>query len=465
MNKKIILKEIKNKIDQLAENQLAESRTVFLFGVNPYTEYIYNYLYEHKISLYAVLDNASELQGKQIGDIEIISPEKVVDFHYKEVLILIASQHIDAMKEQLKTIFGGKMPMIYSLFDFVRYNKQLENRKMYWLEENYQQELQILMQGKRVYERLMDNHVKLVISPTVSIGDNFLWTLTFDAYKQRTSMNTYRIVVCSQGAYHAVALSEKEDRIVLIEFSDMDALVKYVTLMGEERLDCLILYPRLSIIRCLDIMASWKKMSWEEIYPRYLFQLEKDYPIHFPCIRAGDDMEIRLKAYGIVKGKTVILSPYTNTVGEIPLVFWEILTKRLHQKKYSVITNIAGNQKPICGTEGLSIPLKVCASFLEYAGYFIALRNGLCDIAGQADCKQIIIFRDREQLHYTEMGFNDLHVDNISPKAEYVLYDAENYQLTIDRILNKLDISMCEETLKGGRYESADRHRLSDRIL
>ena len=426
MSRQEIIKSKENRIDELLCRGVFEERKVYLFGYNPYTECICNFLLERGISIQAVLDNSDSRQGKKIGSYEVVYPGILQNAREKDLCVLIASQHAAAMIEQLNELIGDDLFSVFSLFDFVRYNEEYEMSKKYWMDDIYERQRERLNQGERIYEALKNENELLVISPTISIGDNFLWELSFKEYKDERGLSLYQIVVASQGAYKAIQMFN-EKSLKKINKDEMEALTKYVIFMGEEELECLILYPRFSICRCLDLMASWKKMAWEQIYPQYFFQLDGPYKLSFPEIHCPEDNSAFMIRLGMKKNRTVILSPYANTVGELPLIFWVKLAEDLVREGFSVFTNTVGEQKPIKGTAKLDIPLNESGTYLEYAGYFVALRNGLCDIVGQAKCSQIIIFRERVQLHLSEMEFNDLHVDGVSANAMYVTYDEDDY--------------------------------------
>ena len=93
---------------------------------------------------------------------------------------------------------------------------------------------------------------------------------------------------------------------------------------------------------------------------------------------------------GIVPNKTVLLSPEANSVSQLPIWFWNVIIKELHNKGYYVLVNSncynyyrAPNFFPSYITSG---------PVLEQAGYFLGIRSGFCDIIATVKCKKIILY-------------------------------------------------------------------------
>lgn len=96
--------------------------------------------------------------------------------------------------------------------------------------------------------------------------------------------------------------------------------------------------------------------------------------------------------------KTVLLSPYANTLTSAPgIEFWQQLAEVLQAQGFTVCTNVAGrNEKTVPGTVGVFIPYRYLKIFCEYGGYFLAFRNGLCDLISFVNCKKIILYPEAQ---------------------------------------------------------------------
>jgi hypothetical protein len=96
----------------------------------------------------------------------------------------------------------------------------------------------------------------------------------------------------------------------------------------------------------------------------------------------------------IPKGKSVILSPYAKSVIELPAVFWEKIAADYSAEGFTIYTNVANNEQPVKGTIPLNIPISQMPAAVEFAGTFIGIRSGLCDVLYTADCRRIVVYPD-----------------------------------------------------------------------
>lgn len=95
----------------------------------------------------------------------------------------------------------------------------------------------------------------------------------------------------------------------------------------------------------------------------------------------------------ISKGKTVLLIPYSVSMEEIDIHFWEKMATRIQDKGFKVITNVKGeNESAINGTEAVKIPLNILVPFVEECGNVIGVRSGILDVMEMADAKMIILY-------------------------------------------------------------------------
>lgn len=92
----------------------------------------------------------------------------------------------------------------------------------------------------------------------------------------------------------------------------------------------------------------------------------------------------------------MILAPYAGSfVSEIPIGFWEKLALRLREQGYSVCTNCAADKEvPVRGTIPVTFPYSWAVDFVDFAGVFVALRSGLCDIVSSSNAKMVILYED-----------------------------------------------------------------------
>lgn len=133
------------------------------------------------------------------------------------------------------------------------------------------------------------------------------------------------------------------------------------------------------------------------------------------------------------KGRTVIIAPYAGSFeSSVPMEQWKKLSGRLKAKGYAVCTNCYGEKEsPIPGTRGIIFPYDEAVNVLEYAGGFIAVRSGLCDIVSPAECKMVVIY---------ENGFNASNYEFFSLRRMGLNLDAiEKIYTAEDTILKLAD--------------------------
>lgn len=421
--------EIQKKIKELSSNKKLDNKRIYLFGYNIYTEHINSCLCNEDYRLYGIIDNNKEKQGKMVFDILISDPESI---NWKtDDIILIASMHENDMCKQIQRL-TDKVEII-ALVNMRECIHEWDNENRFWMTENYERETRKIYHGEKVYEKLKGSE-QLIIVPAPSIGDAFLGGICFCDHK-KMDLNNVKIIVVSKGVYKTTQLFGIKN-VEIISKEDVDALLKFILFCGLESKENIIICGWMD---SLTSMAAYKKLSFVNYYAKYVFKLSDNHPMFFPSIWDSRIEEAVLKKNGLVRNKSVILAPYANSVHELPIQFWELLTKKLFDMGYFVFTNIVGNQKVIKGSKGLDIPINQLGNYLEYAGYFVSLRSGLCDVVGRSKCKQIIIFRNQvAALYSSEIEFFDMHSQNVSQNANQYVYDDDNFYKNIDMILSLL---------------------------
>ena len=115
----------------------------------------------------------------------------------------------------------------------------------------------------------------------------------------------------------------------------------------------------------VEWFRGYKGLYFTLLFRKYVFGLPDNIKPKHPIFkdeakRVGDIFE----EYDLCPGKTVVLSPYSNTLSDLPESFWKNVTDVLKGKGYEVITNSNGKTEPaINGTKGVFFPLKVNSMF------------------------------------------------------------------------------------------------------
>lgn len=191
-------------------------------------------------------------------------------------------------------------------------------------------------------------------------------------------------------------------------------------------------------------LQGYKGLNMRDLY-LWKMGLPKGTPCRQPSYPEGQDVEIDnlFKKYGLEKGRTVVIAPYSTCLGNLGESFWMPIVSDLKRKGYSVCTNCNGDQKPLLGTEGVFIEFKYILNFINAAGYFVGIRSGLCDVVSSCNAKMIVLhpyhstqWGDGNSLKYVgivNMGFNDGH--NLT---EFELKETNSDLIRIQGCITKL---------------------------
>lgn len=414
---------IQSSIRELSQQSKMVGKRIFLFGLNIYAECINNFLYEEGYKIRAILDNDKNKQGKNVMDIPVLAPDNI---HWTgEELVLIASKHEKSMRKQICQL-SGNMAEIISLVDLVQYIQDGERSEKFWLDENYKFQVEQLCLGEAVYHRVKQKEPLVVFRH--SIGDVFLFRIYLPEYKKRKGLENIKVIVSSDGAYNTAQIFGMNN-VEKVTENEYLALIKFIFFL--EKKDDIVWGADWWTLP----MEIYKNIGWPRYVAKYNLRLNEPYQLDFPSIWQGSLNETELLKKGLMKGKSIILAPYTNSVSELPLQFWEILAERLKKLDYFVFTNTVGKQKPVKGTKKIEIPLEQIGIYLDYAGYFIALRSGLCDIVGHSSCKQIIIFREWCMLKQGILD-TDLYTDHVSAHAIQYIYSDSDFYKNVECVLH-----------------------------
>ena len=238
---------IRSKIEELAFQKKFDQKRIFVFGYNGYTQYINNFLYQEGYSICGIIDNDEEKQGNNAYGIPILAPENI-EWEEEETLVLIASKYEKSMRAQLQLLSGSVVSV--SLVDLLSYEEKNQNEKKFWLDQNYDSEIEKITKGAAVYENLKKNQNLIIYLD--ALGDIFAGGLYFQAYKTKIKSSDVKIVVASEGV-HRVAKLFGIENVLMISKEEMDAFVKYLLLFEIENPNIVVC----SCIATLDTMAIY----------------------------------------------------------------------------------------------------------------------------------------------------------------------------------------------------------------
>ena len=132
------------------------------------------------------------------------------------------------------------------------------------------------------------------------------------------------------------------------------------------------------------------------------------------------------------RGKTVILSPYAYSIGQKPpQFFWLELERILYSKGYTVAVNINPLSEMNFFKQAPTLQFSIMESvkYLEFAGGFVGMRSGFCDVTSSALCNKAILYPKRiagpidYENHRSDIDFGGLKNMGLCPKAYELEFD------------------------------------------
>jgi hypothetical protein len=90
----------------------------------------------------------------------------------------------------------------------------------------------------------------------------------------------------------------------------------------------------------------------------------------------------------------VLLAPYAKSVLPVASSFWESTAEHYASRGYVVATVVHGEEAAVAGTVALEVEIPDLLHVTDWAGTFIALRSGLCDIVHSARARKVHVSPD-----------------------------------------------------------------------
>jgi hypothetical protein len=339
-----------------------------------------DYLLLNDVTPVAILDNSLSKQELTYRKIPIIAPERIHTYNAENCIVLIASRFYSEMSTQLRRInYTGEIVKVVDYNSFAEYSlsiKTLESKI-----ERMQRGAKTLKQIRMQYPM---HH--LVVCPSNALGDVY-WAMSFlPAYCEKHGIKETAVIVIGNGCRQVAELFGAEN-IIMLEHTEMDEFVQTIIFTRESNL-IIAHHDRPytdNIIKWLDKHF----LSFIDYYRCAVYGLDKDTPPVPPTNLAPFENH-----ENIPKGKAVILSPYAKSVVELQPGFWEKIAAEYLERGYEVYTNVVSEEQPIPGTHTLSVSISQMPAAAAFAGAFIGIRNGLCDVLFSVNCRKTVVFPD-----------------------------------------------------------------------
>jgi hypothetical protein len=371
-------------LTRLARRGLLRDKKILLFGASFFSREVKNCLSELGFAIDGVIDNDSRKIGIACMGMRVQRPEDaLLPYDDGFVVLILSGGFYREMTRQLRL-------MGYS-----------ENRHVFVLNFKIDESPPVMayaaartIRGNAAYRKLMQGMPEksvLFIAPYTGTGDIYLIGLFFREYLRRNGISEYVFVVVS-GACKKVAEMFGIWNIVVVKPAVADDMIHCRCFLRED-------WPVVVLNDgWLGEPSQWlrgyKGLHFEKVFRRFVFGFDDSVPFALPpkmdCREETDALFLK---HGLKKGETVVLSPYSNTLFDLPGDLWRRIVEHCKGLGYAVCTNCAGaSEKAIAGTEAVFFPLSLAKAFLDAAGYFIGVRSGLCDIISASSCKKIVLY-------------------------------------------------------------------------
>ncbi len=360
---------------------LLKDKEIYLFGVSDNTRQIIQILRELGVEPRNVIDNDITKQGSYCSRLKVISFDEIEESDDKKKLYIIYSAYWREMLPQL-TERGIRKKNIWRL-----------NRKSGLL-------LSLLIKtylGKIFYIELKEKYgdVPIFVCPYTGTGDIYLIGTFWEEYINKNNINDYVFVVISNACKKVANLFDIKNIEVVKKKEYVSYLIDYY-LYDSEKGKIKILNDCWAQVHTNQVewFRGYKGLYFTDLFRRFVFDLQDDICPRHPTFKdVSEKVEIIFKEYGLIAKKTVILSPYSNTLSDLPIEFWENLVVQLVKKGYVVATNSGGKTEPaIKGTIGIFFALDIAPQIIEEAGHFVGIRSGFCDVISGTKAKKVILY-------------------------------------------------------------------------
>lgn len=297
--------------------------------------------------------------------------------------------------------------------------------------------------GEIVYRRVIsecsDKKIRMFIYEYSGVGDVYV----FSAYLKKVIKGLSDVSAClvvSSKACATVARMCGIDDVQVITIRQMKMLVYYARVARFDDNDIVVMTPfpkRLST----DIYSHYlygKRINMAEAYWCILLGLNSG-EFEYPIIYKNDAYINKLfEMNGLRKGKTVILSPYANTINCFPERFWERLTKILIDRDFDVCTNASNNEAGIKGTKKIWFDLEHAEHVVNTAGFFIGIRSGFCDIVCGGTGRKVVLYPEYEIFNSTVYDFCSFEKMGIGRNITEIRWDFENFDVLADKVADAI---------------------------
>ncbi len=370
-----MLQNIQGYLDQSPPFQ---GRQVLIFGHCNASEELCDHLLSQGVTPRCFLDNNVSKQGSFFQQIPIQSPQYIQTLPEGESIVLIASRFYHPMCKQLRQLsYQGEVVETVEYNSFQAFSTE---------QSVFEQKKQRVLEGYHLWQQLEAQFPQhfFVLCPHQALGDVY-WIMSYlPAYCQKHNIHSLAVVTVGT-ACGSVAKLFGYEGVLSLEQRQMDQLMQGVVLTQKQN----VLIAHHNALYT-DVSFRLLQGTFLPFVP-YLRDVvlgldDHARPLPPSCHQPFPNEE------GLPQGRSVIFAPYANSIVEAPLSFWENLAQDYLAQGFSVYSNILPGQEVIAGTKPLCLPLAEMYSAVEWAGHFVSIRSGICDVVHRAKAMKTLVF-------------------------------------------------------------------------
>lgn len=418
------LEWVKKSLSRKFRKGFFEGRQVYLFGVSDNTRQIIKILREFGVEPSAVFDNDKIKQGTYCSGVLVSSVDAVETVADVHKVYVVCSFYWKEMTAQLR-------------------NKGVNRENILALshEETLMECFCHATRGKRIYNRVIKKYgnVPIFVCPYTGTGDIYLIGTFWEQFMQANHLNDYVFMVLSKACEKVARLFPIKNVCTFDKKADCDYLIRYYMLCPN-KVNLTILNDSWKQVHTnpLECFRGYRGLGFTEMFRKFVFHLSDTVMPRHPVFRdAREEIGRLFDQYQLRAGCTVVLSPYSNTLADLSIDFWENLAERLQEAGFCVCTNCGGDTEPaIKGTAGVFFPLDIAPQVVEAAGYFIGIRSGFCDVVSGAKARKVILYQAGERF------FNSSTYEYFSLQKMGLSKDSVEIQFVSD------DDALCQKVLQ-----------------
>ena len=412
---------VKKELQQMVKDGRLQDKEIYAMGSISNIAHLDDILKKYRMSISMIVDNDPQKKGRHLykeKEYEIVDANYFFRKRNKNTVLLIYSIRFWCeMKDQM--IRHG----LKEFLDFYVLESLTLNKKKMYVERGYS----LLGKIRRKYGE--DAFILAFHGP---IGDNYLFSLFCRQYLAENGIGNY--VCVGTSVTKKIINLFGFPQFVLLEREDFLALEYLYMFLGSELEGVKFLQIwEFAFHFNRDRIRFGREFNFMDTYRDYVYCLhdnrEPAFPVFSTCTKK---VAATFKRMGLEKGNTVIVSPYAYSIQkQPPKLFWIKLVDALLERGKKVVMNInpKAEKNFISKIPVLKFPVEDSVPYLEYAGGFIGMRSGLCDVISSAACRKLLLY-PKEDLttidydrHRADKEFGGLQAMGLTDQVIELEYD------------------------------------------